>query len=160
MTMETDSKYERALELAEAGKHEQALCYIQERLRTAPDAPEVLNDVGTILHCLGRSDEAIEHLVNAKQLRGDSAEILWNLSEAYLSAGRAKEAMELFGDMERLGILNVEVLNRTADMFLDQDNPADALEMLLWSQRLCPEQEILEPMIQVIQHKMAEGGRE
>ena len=157
MTTETDPNYQKGLELAETGKHEQALACIQEHLQTKPDDAEVLNDAGAILHCLGRSDEAIEHFVKAKENQGDSAEIMWNLSEAYLAAGRAKEAMSLFGDMERMGILNVDLLNRTANLFLDQDAPADALDMLLWSQRICPEQEILEPMIEIIRHKIEQN---
>jgi glycosyltransferase involved in cell wall biosynthesis len=145
--------YQRGLGLAEAGRHTEALACIQEHLRTAPDDVEALNDIGAILYCLGRSGEAIEHFVKARHLQGDTAEIVWNLAEAYLAVGRADEAMRLFGDMERMGILNADVLNRTAKVFLDQGNKADAVETLLRSQRIFPEQEILTPMIEVIQTK-------
>jgi glycosyltransferase involved in cell wall biosynthesis len=151
MTIETDSNhYQRGLELAEAGRYQEALACIEEHLRRAPEDAQALNDAGAVLHCLGRSVEAVHHLTRARNLQGDCAEIVWNLMEAYLVDGRADEAMQLFGDMERMHILNADVLNRTAKIFLDQDDRANAIEVLLRSLQLWPEQEILSPMIEVI----------
>jgi len=145
--------YQKALKLAEAGQYQQALSYIQEHLRTAPDDAQALNDAGAILYCLGRSDEAIEFFVKAKNLQGGSAEMIWNLVEAYLSVGRTSEAMQLFDEMQRLSILNADILNRTANVFLEQGNKSDAIETLLRSLRISPEQEVLKPMIDVIRNK-------
>jgi len=151
MTMDASSdNYQRGLELAEAGRYEEALACIEQHLQRVPEDAEALNDTGAILHCLGRSAEAIGHLLRARNLQGNCAEIVWNLVEAYLADGQASEAAQLFQDMERLGILNADVLNRTANIFLNQDNKADAIELLLHSLQLWPEQEILEPMMQVI----------
>ena len=146
--------HQKGLELAEAGKYQEALACIQEHLCTAPDDAQALNDAGTILYCLGRPHEAIDHFVKARSLQSDSADILWNLVEAYLGVGRVKEAAQLFDDMERMGILKAEVLNRTANAFLAQDNKAGAIEMLNHSLELSPGQKILEPMIDVIRSKM------
>ncbi|MHC4169575.1 MAG: tetratricopeptide repeat protein [Planctomycetota bacterium] len=146
-------RYEKGLELAEAGKHQEALEYMQEQLRATPDDAEVLNDTGAILHCLGRSDEAIDHISRARSIKNDSAEIVWNLAEAYLAVGRASEAVQLFDQMDRFGVLNADLLNRTADVFLNQHNKADALEMLLRSLRSWPDQELLRPMVEVIRSK-------
>lgn len=143
-------RYEEGLDLAEAGKYQEALEYMLERLGTTPDDAEVLNDTGAILHCLGRSDEAIDHFVKARSVRNDSAEILWNLAEAYLATGKASEAAQVFDEMDQLGVLNADTLNRTAEVFLNHDNKAGALEMLLRSLQISPEQEILHPMIDVI----------
>jgi tetratricopeptide (TPR) repeat protein len=145
--------YERGLELAEAGRYQEALACMQEHLRTAPPDAQTLNDIGAIFHCLGRSDEAIDHFIKARSLQHDSTEIVWNLVEAYLATGRANEAAQLFDDMEQMGVLNADVLNRAANVFLNQDNKADAIEMLVRSLRICPNQEILQPMIQVIRSK-------
>jgi glycosyltransferase involved in cell wall biosynthesis len=151
MTMDTNSdNYQRGLELAEAGRYEESLACIEQHLQRVPEDAQALNDAGAILHCLGRSTEAIRRLVQARTLKADCAEIVWNLVEAYLADGQASEASQLFQDMERLGILNADVLNRTANIFLNQDNKADAIEVLLHSLRLWPQQEIIEPMIQVI----------
>ena len=147
------NNYEKGLQLAEAGRYQDALVCIQEHLRTAPDDAQALNDTGAILHCLGRSTEAIEHFVKAQRLLNDSAEIVWNLVEAYLATGRANEAMQLFDKMEQMGVLNADVLNRTANVFLNQNNKADAIELLLRSLRICPNQEILKPMVEVIRSK-------
>ena len=145
--------YEKGLELAEAGKHQEALEHMQEHLHKTPDDAEVLNDTGAILHCLGRSDEAIDHFVKARSTGNDSAETLWNLAEAYLATGKASEAAQIFDDMDRMSLLNADLLNRTADVFLNQDNKAGALEMLLRSLRIWPDQEILHPMVDVIRSK-------
>ena len=150
--------YQKALELAEVGKHAEALEYIQEYLSSSPKDAEALNDAGAILHCLGRPDEAINHLVKARSLQPDSAEIIWNLSEAYLAAGKATEAMGFFDDMERMGILNADILNRTANVLIDKNNLPDAVKMLNWSLKLSPDQELLRPMIETIRHKMTENN--
>jgi glycosyltransferase involved in cell wall biosynthesis len=144
---------ERGLKLAEAGRYQEALVCMQEYLRTAPDDGESLNDTGAILHCLGRSTEALDFFIKAQELRNDSAEIVWNLAEAYIATGRASEAARLFDKMQQLGVLNPDILNRTANVFLNQNNKAGAVEMLLASLRICPNQEILQPMIDVIRSK-------
>ena len=150
--------YQHALDLAETGKYEEAVSFIQEYLISSPNDAEALNDTGTILHCMGRSDEAIDHLLKARSLQSDSVEIIWNLSEAYLAAGKATEAMGLFDDMDQIGVLNADVLNRTADVFLNENNLSDAVKMLNWSLELWPEQKNLVPMIEMIRHKMAEDN--
>jgi tetratricopeptide (TPR) repeat protein len=147
------SSYERGLEAAQMGRHEQALYFMQEHLRFAGEDAQVLNDVGAILYCLGRSEEAISYFLRARKLNKESAEILWNLAEVYLVTQRAKEAAELFDDMRRMDILNVDVLNRTANEFLNQNDKSGAVEMLLQSLYICPEQEILAPMLKVIKSK-------
>jgi pentatricopeptide repeat protein len=174
VTIKTDSKvspaqndastkpndYQKALDLAELGRHAEALAYIQEYLGSAPNDAEALNDAGTILHCMGCSDEAVNHLVKAKNLQPDSAEIVWNLSEAYLAVGKATEAMELFDDMERMGILNIDVLNRTANVFLSNGNLSETVKLLNRSLEISPNQELLPPMIEVICQKMTENNCE
>ena len=147
------NNYEKGLKLAEAGQYQEALACMQEHLRTAGDDAQVLNDIGAILHCLGRSIEAIDYFVKARGIQNDSVEIVWNLVETYLAAGKADEAVKLFDDMERMNILNVDVLNRAANVFLNQDNKADAVEMLFRSLQICPDQEVLYPMVEVIRSK-------
>jgi len=151
MTTQTGSSYyQRGLELAEAGKYQEGLNCLCEHLRVAPHDAQALSDAGAILHCLGRTDDAIGYLTKARGLLGDSGEVVWNLVEAYLAGGMATEAAGLLDDMERLGILNVDVLNRTATMLLDQGKKGQAVEVLLRSYRLWPEQEVLRPILDVI----------
>jgi pentatricopeptide repeat protein len=155
-TVEKSDAYKKVVESAEAGGHTDALTFIQEYLVSTPKDAEALNDAGAILHCLGHSDEAINHLVKARSMQPDSAEIIWNLSETYLAAGRAEDAMRLFDDMERMGILNADVFNRTADVLLKKGNLIAAAKMLRRSLEMSPGQNILQPMVEVIDHKIAE----
>lgn len=154
MAAQTDSSdYQRGLQLAETGKYQEGLNCIREHLRTCPHDAQALNDAGAILHCLGRTDDAIGYLARARDLNGSSGEIVWNLVEAYLGGALASEAASLFDDMERLGVLNVDVLNRTATMLLDQGKKGQAIEVLLRSHRLWPEQEVLKPILDVVRAK-------
>ena len=154
MTSQNHSdQYREGLKLAEAGRHAEAFEYIAEHLRTAPEDAEALNDAGAILHCLGRTDEAIDHFIRARSLQASSGEVLWNLSEAYIAAGRGREAAGLFDCMERVGVLNPDILNRTAEVFLNRNDKSNAIEMLLWSLKIAPEQAVLTPMIEVIRCK-------
>ena len=147
------SSYQRGLELAEAGKHQEALNCVREYLRVKPDDAQALNDAGAILHCLGCSGDAIAYLVKARGLRPDSGEIVWNLVETYLGNGLASEAASLFDAMEQMGLLNVDLLNRTATMLLDQRKKGQAIEVLLRSYRLWPEQKVIASMLDVIRAK-------
>lgn len=150
--------YQIALDLAEAGQHKEALVYLHEYLCQAPNDAEALNDAGAILHCLGRSEESLVHLLRARGLQMDSAEIIWNLVEAYLVLGKAKEACELFDDMKQMDILNADIINRTADVFLKNNNLSEAARMLNLSLERFPGQEILVPMLEVINKKISENN--
>ena len=151
-------RHAKAVELAEAGKYQEALDVIEQHLDEAPDDAQALNDAAVLLHCLDRSDMAVEYLVRARQLSQDEPEILWNLVEAHLAEAQADQARPLFDLMDRAGILNIDVLNRAACVFLNQGHLKQAMEMLQWSLRLEPRQQILKPMIEVVRHKMAEGS--
>lgn len=145
--------YQKGLELAEAGRHKEALEYIQKYLLSAPNDGQAINDAGAILHCLGRSEEAIDYFRKARTLIPDSAEVVWNLTEAYLATGKAKYVVGLFDEMAHKGIMNPEVMNRTANMLLEQGDKANAIETMLRSLQMMPSQEILKPMIEIIRSK-------
>ena len=145
--------YRRGVELAEAGQYEEGWNCLREHLRGAPQDVQALNDAGVVLHCLGRSQEAIRLLVQARDLEGDNAGIVCNLVEAHLGGGHPREAAGLLDDMERLGILTVDVLNRTAAMLLDQGDKSEAIEVLLRSQRLWPQQRMLPPVLEAIRRR-------
>ncbi len=145
--------YRKGLEWAEAGQCEQAWEYLREHLRTVPQDVQALNDAGVILYHLGRTDEAIGLLTEARRLRADDPEITGNLLEAYLGGGRAVEATQLFDAMEHAGLWSIEVANRTATMLLDQGDKSQALEVLLRSQRLWPQQERLPPILDALRSR-------
>lgn len=142
--------YEKGLALAEQGRNEEALGCIREYLQSHPADGQAHNDAGAILYCLGRYDEAVKSLEKARDLHGDCAETLWNLAEVYLLNGQPAEAMALFDSMAGIGVLNADLLNRVAKEFLAHSDKADAIEVLLHSLRLSPNQEILEPIVEII----------
>ena len=150
---ESINDYEKGLEFVKVGNYHQALDCMERYLQANGGDAQIFNDTGAILHCLGRSDEAIDYFVKAQGLKKESAEIIWNLAETYLATGRAEEAERLFDDMEKKDILNIDLLNRTANVFLNQGNKAGAIEMLIRSLKICPQQEILSPMVKVIRSK-------
>ncbi len=158
-TAEMPDPYLEARQLAESGDYDQALVLLNSHLENKPDDAEAVNDIGAILFAQGQTEQAIEHFENANQLCVNRAEILWNLCEAYLSCGHGLKAAELFAQMEKIGILNPEVLNRTANVLLQNEQLCQAVDMLEWSLRIAPDQqEILEPILTIIQSKMTPEG--
>jgi len=145
--------YQKGLDLAEAGRHKEALEYIQKYLLGTPNDGQAVNDAGAILHCLGRSEEAIDYFRKAKTLLPDSAEVLWNLIEAYLATGKAKHVVGFFDEMAHKGILSPDVMNRTANILLESGDKANAVETLLRSLQMASDQDILKPMIEVVRSK-------
>lgn len=156
MTADSQSQvYERGLKLAEEGRHDEAIGCIREHLRSQPSDFQAYNDIGVILYCMGNNDGAIEHFERAKGLctESESVEINWNLCEAYLVNGQPGFALGLFDEMERQEILSADILNRAAEVFLAEESFGNAIEVLLRSLEKSPSQEILKPMIDVIQSK-------
>ena len=147
------SDYNQGLELAQAGEYEQALALITRHLVENPVDAEALNDMGVILHCLGRDDEAIYNFLRSKSIRPGNVQLLLNLCEAYSAAGKIEEIVDLLDELEDAGILHPELLNRTANTALEHDFKEEAIELLLKSIRMWPEQTVLVPMIEIIRTK-------
>ena len=160
MSTETSSQYQEAMTLAEGGKYQEAYDLIQDYLNEHPEDAEALNDTAVLLHCMDRSAEGIDFLLRARGIAGDTAEIVWNLAEAYLAEGRAHEARPLLNLMAENSTLTADILNRTARIFIDENELEAATDLLNWSLELCPDQELLRPIIEVIDsHKSPPSGR-
>lgn len=153
---ETSKKvYDEAIELAEAGRYEQALQQMQAYLKDHPADGEALNDTGTILYCMNRGQEAIDYFLRAHSCsQGDiRTQVIFNLCEAYLAEDQPEKAVTLLDPMESAHILNVDTINRIANSFVNKLAYGPAIEMLLYSLRLAPNQEILRPMLEIIRSK-------
>lgn len=154
MDCHTDGRnYQDALKLAEQGNYRQAFECIENYLRNDAGNPEIWNDAGAILHCLGKTEQAIEYFSKANTLKPNNAEILSNLAEAYLAVQRPEQAAKLFSQIQNIGMLNPDLINRTATALLDSQDKAGATEVLLRSLEMWPEQQILKPMLEVIRSK-------
>jgi glycosyltransferase involved in cell wall biosynthesis len=138
--------FARARQLAEDGRHEEALALIREVLGRRPDDGEALNDAGALLYAIGHFDEAARHLKRAANCLSDPGQPLWNLAEVYLASGRPTETLGLFGGLQKAGILTADLANRTATALLDRGNLADGIEALIESFRASPQQNLLVPL--------------
>ncbi len=146
--------YERGMALAEAGKHAEALACIEQHLARHPDDVEAANDLAALLHALGRSEEAVDHLKRVVATAGCPPQALWNLAEASLAAGRPQEAAAIFDRLNEQELLSFDLVNRTAAAMLDAGELAGATEALLRSLAMLPEQEkLLRPMLAQIRRK-------
>ncbi len=147
--------HESYMKLAETGRHQEALEHVRAFLREHPQDYQAWNDCGAILYCLRQVEDAIVAFEKARSLSGDSvsAEIYWNLSEAYLDGGYPGMAVKQFEIMDKLGMLSADLLNRAADAFLKQESFGGALEMLLRSLEVNPQQDILQPMLEIVRAK-------
>ena len=158
MAQESKSNdYVLAGELAEAGQYDKAVALLKKHLQANPDDGVACNDLGTILYCMNRGDEAIGYFQKAAELcLGDELlQVYMNLSEAYIVEERPNEAVSLFDKMQKLNILTADTVNRTGNLFLLQEDLSSALEVLLYSLHLWPGQDVLYPMIEVILGKRA-----
>ncbi len=148
----TAQQHERALALAEAGQHEQALEQMANYLQVMPNDGKALNDAGTLLFCLQRGSDAIVYFEKALWLctGDDRTQVYWNLCEAYLQEGYPEKAAAMFTVMGQNEILNIDTINRTADVFLKKNQLGRAMETLHRSLKLASEQELLGPMMEVV----------
>ncbi|HUT02247.1 MAG TPA: glycosyltransferase [Phycisphaerae bacterium] len=145
------SRHAEALELAQAGRHEEALAALQEFLLRHPLDAEALNDAGALLYGLGRLDEAARHLERALgRPDGQAAQVLENLMEVYLAAGRSAQAAALLDGLDDAGILTPELANRTAAALLEDHDCPNAVETLLRSRKLAPQEEHLPAILRKV----------
>ena len=143
-TRSEGSKHAEALELAEAGRHEEALAAVQEHLLRHPLDAEALNDAGALLYKLERLDEAARHLEMAlARATGDTSQVLENLVEVYLAAGRGAEAAAMLDKLAGAGRLTADLANRTTAMLLANNDVPKAVEALVRSMELAPQDEHL-----------------
>jgi glycosyltransferase involved in cell wall biosynthesis len=142
---------ERARLLYDAGRREEALAVLQERLRQSPEDGRALNDAGAMLYAVGRFDEAADLLKRAAAcLAEERGQALWNLAEVYLASGRPAETLGLFDEMSGAAVLTADLANRTAAALLDRGDLACGIEAMIRSFRLLPGQHGLLPMYEKV----------
>jgi hypothetical protein len=132
------------LELAAAGRLNEALACFRQHLSGHPDHAETLNDAGTVLYALGRFEEAARDLRRACELLGPQAgPARVNLVEALLAAGGPDGILALLEDLADAHALTADLANRAATQFLERSRKADAMSALLLSRAVDPRQQAI-----------------
>jgi glycosyltransferase involved in cell wall biosynthesis len=124
-----------------------------EHIGLHPHDVQAVNDAGAVLYCLGRLEESASCLERALALQPSSAEVLWNLAEVYLALGHTGKLATIFPKMSTLKILTPDLLNRAASVALDRNDLNSAIEMLIWSLGISPNQDILNPIVEIVRSK-------
>ena len=89
--------------LAERGRHLEALECYDRALMLEPDSPQLLKTRSDVLRSLGRHDEAVESLRRALKLKPDFASAHFELGNVlYYSLGRTAEAVASYRSTLRL----------------------------------------------------------
>jgi len=102
----------------------------REALRLAPEHPDALNLMGTVLLQLGHADEAVDHLARAARKMKDHPGVHGNLGQACVAAGRYEQAREAFRKASRLEPGNVHYRLGTATALALQGQLAEAGTLL------------------------------
>ncbi len=157
MSQPPSSAYDRGLELASAGRYEEALACFHGHLLDHPGDGQALNDAGAVLFALGRFEEAVRNFRRAREAPASaaSAQVVENLAEALLAADRPAETLELFEELAGAGALSPDLANRTAVKLLEAGRKGPAVRAMLASLDLAPRQaQIPEALQQVRDGRM------
>lgn len=80
--------------LAASGKIDEAIQYLEDVRKLAPDNVSLLNNLGNVLRLKGRAEEAVTHLRHALTIQPDNPDALINLGLSLLMLGRADQAVQ------------------------------------------------------------------
>jgi tetratricopeptide (TPR) repeat protein len=116
-----------------------AALLLRRALRLRPDAAEFHNNLGRVLHDLGRIPEAIDAYQRALTLQPRYAIALNNLAAAYLALGRSEEALACYGDALRIQPDYAQALNNVGALLHATGRSAEALDPLHAALRYAPD---------------------
>ncbi len=148
--MSQSKSYRDGLALAQAGRCEEALTYLQRYIQSNPANGGAWNDLGAIYYRLGRAAEAVSCFERAKSLLGGSGRLYWNLAQSYIADGRPGKAAALFEDMHQYRVLNVDIVGRCADEFIRSGDSTGASEMLCDAAKFFPGSNLLQSKLSAV----------
>lgn len=121
--------YDLALGHHHAGRFAEAEALYRQILRHQPDAPEVLDRLGSLLEDSGRFADAVEVLERRVGIRPD-ADALVTLGNVYRGAGRLDEAIAAYRGAIELRPVYAGALNNLANALWDAGDLDAALPLL------------------------------
>lgn len=87
---------DKALCLAELGKHKEAIAVFDEGIKKNRDSSLLYHNKGWLLHLLGKYKEALLYFKKALELDKSRVESLFSLADTYVQLGEDAEAKKYF----------------------------------------------------------------
>src|SRR5665213_2554341 len=112
--------------LAQTGKADQAIQFLDAARAAQPDHVPTLNNLATVLRQQGRLEEAVVPLRHALLVQPKSADTLVNLGHALKALGRIDQARECAHLALKLKPDHIEALILAGVVLLEQGKPDDA----------------------------------
>jgi Flp pilus assembly protein TadD len=126
-------------DLLRTGRYAEAEFYLRESLRTRPDDPDALNNLGTAVWQQGRLAEADSIYQRAYALRPDDYAIVNNLGNSLWEQHRLKEAAEYYKRALELKPDSPETWTNLGVLLTDLARFDEAIECIQKSLRLKPD---------------------
>jgi tetratricopeptide (TPR) repeat protein len=111
----------------------------QDNVEKSPQKDRPHNNLGLALNDRGRSEEAIEHYLQALRINPESAEVHNNLGLALNDQGRTKEAIAHYLQALRINPESAEVHNNLGIVLYKQGRSEEAIEHYLQALRIKPD---------------------
>lgn len=126
--------YQKGIELAKAGRCEEALTMFNASLRQWPNSGRCWNDAGAVLYRMGRLKEAANYFQRSRLQPDHPPQVYQNLIRCYVDSAQPDRALPLLESMRLENCLDEQAVIQISDAFHSQGENASALEVLLWGQ--------------------------
>jgi protein O-GlcNAc transferase len=121
------------------GQLEMAMAAYTELLKSQPQHPGGLLNLGIILAEVGRADESIFYFLSVLALDTDNSHALISYGRALDDMGYSQEALLVFNKALQLDPSNADVLNRIGLSLLDAGLNSSAIDMFNKALNSCPQ---------------------
>lgn len=91
--IKNSNRFSLGEELISNGAYKEALSYFLDRLKEHPTSPLIYNNLGIVLHHLGKQEEALNCFRKGFELDPGNRDIALNLGEILISLGKKAEAL-------------------------------------------------------------------
>jgi Flp pilus assembly protein TadD len=126
------------LELARAGRLDEAAAHYAEALRIVPDAADLHNFLGEVRERQGRVEEALAGYTTAVRLKPDYDKARTNLASLLERTGRGSEAVAVYAEAVRLQPGSATARNRLGVALASQGRADEGVTELREAVRLDP----------------------
>ena len=134
--MQRERRYRRALAMVERGDHGRALPYLESRVQSWPDDPDVRLALAKALTGAGREQDAVEHLEHVLALDPDHGEAHLLLGRVHMALGAPARAEPNLQRAVELLAESAQAWAELARLRLEQRRPIEAETALRQAQGL------------------------